>query len=182
MEDAANTLYYVVCWTLGDHQRYVLWRDGGNQPDEYFTLQAPAGPKLLAARSRPALRRAAHTHQLSVADDETQVVSLHVTLAALSALRPGRPVSARTARLLLDTWNALDDLAISVNDAFMPPSAAQDQALKAAYEKLFWGLNLPAVTPTGRAYHPILKDDERHATRALLRPAIARAECHLFGD
>ena len=53
----------------------------------------------------------------------------------------------------LNTWNFLDDLAGLPEGAEAPYTRLSRDAA-ACYDKLFWGSNLPAVTPPGERFEP----------------------------
>ena len=59
----------------------------------------------------------------------------------------------------LAAWNLFIDVARSVGDAGAT-YLASDSALGHEYEKLFFGNNLPAMTPPGEHYTPTWTDDE----------------------
>jgi hypothetical protein len=59
----------------------------------------------------------------------------------------------------LAAWNLFIDVARSVGDAGAA-YLASDSVLGHAYEKLFFGNNLPAMTPPGEHYTPTWTDDE----------------------
>ena len=61
----------------------------------------------------------------------------------------------------------------------MTSEMSRQGEVDSAYEKLFYGNNLPAVTPEGTSFHPLLGDGERAALRALLRSAVSSAEDYL---
>lgn len=169
--------YYVVRWVLADGERYLLWRDGGSEPDEYALVRGSS--KILVARCAQALAEAARLSGLSVLEAEAQVIDLQTVRSVLDSLRPGRPLSERSARVLLEAWNALEDLASSLGSSFMTSEASEKEEAKSAYDKLFYGNNLPAVTPPGSSCHPLLSDRERSVLRTLLRNAIFMAEACL---
>jgi uncharacterized protein YegJ (DUF2314 family) len=56
----------------------------------------------------------------------------------------------------LDAWNLFTDLSLSAGGDFDPD---QDQTL-GIYDKLFWGNNLPAMTPEGEHYTPVWSSKE----------------------
>ncbi|PEJ59072.1 hypothetical protein CN692_06220 [Bacillus sp. AFS002410] len=59
----------------------------------------------------------------------------------------------------LDFWNLITDLAYSVGDNFY--GDAKEEAIHKVYDKLFWGNNLPAVTPKGKKFKPVLEYKQR---------------------
>ncbi len=61
----------------------------------------------------------------------------------------------------------------------MTSEMSQQEEAKSAYDKLFYGNNLPAITPEDSKCHPLLNDRERAVLRTLLRNAISRAESYI---
>lgn len=57
----------------------------------------------------------------------------------------------------LATWNLFTDVASSVRDVIFDRDLQKNNFI---YKKLFWGNNLPAVTPLGKHYEPIWTDGE----------------------
>jgi len=57
---------------------------------------------------------------------------------------------------VLASWNLFDDIFRSINLEFSTKSKLENQV----YDKLFWGNNLPAVTPKGKKYEPIWSKEE----------------------
>ena len=56
---------------------------------------------------------------------------------------------------ILDCWNMLSDATRSLGSAAPSPSGTTDVC-----DKLFWGCNLPAVTPPGKHFTPEWSDGE----------------------
>ena len=76
---------------------------------------------------------------------------------------------------LLNAWNMLADIHASrgkTNDLL----SNADQRGGAIYEKLFWGCNLPAVTPEGQKFEPIWSVEECRSLAQLLRLGLAELE------
>lgn len=53
----------------------------------------------------------------------------------------------------LDLWNMVGDIANSLNINFI--GNKRTKHISKIYDKLFWGCNLPAITPEGKEYIPI---------------------------
>lgn len=168
---------YPVCWVLADGERHLLWRNGGAKPDEY--VRARQSHNILVARSVRGLSRAARSSGFELSEEKPQVIDLRVIRTVLRSIRPGRPLSKRSASVLLEAWNALEDLERSIGQPFMTSKAFRKEAIDAVYEKLFFGLNLPPVTPAGCCYHPVLSEYERAALRSILRKGLSAAESFL---
>ncbi len=69
----------------------------------------------------------------------------------------------------LAAWNLFTDLAVSVEDITFD---CQSQLTNNIYDKLFWGNNLPAVTPGGKHYQPIWTDEELEILHKILNDGL----------
>ncbi len=65
---------------------------------------------------------------------------------------------------LLTVWNFLDDVSVSVNGNF----DSKKKRTSKIYDKIFFGNNLPAITPKGESYEPIWSKAERDVIREVL--------------
>ncbi|MDE6780434.1 MAG: hypothetical protein K2J40_03120 [Ruminococcus sp.] len=70
---------------------------------------------------------------------------------------------------LIDFWNLFSDIAYSVGKELEP---IKTRRINRCYNKLFWGLNLPAVTPEGCEYEPIFTKRERKLIREIMRTGL----------
>lgn len=68
-------------------------------------------------------------------------------------------------------WNFLEDLAASLPEQQSPYQSASKNATD-VYSKLFFGSNLPAVTPVGEQYIPSWTEDELGELRDVLAAGI----------
>lgn len=68
---------------------------------------------------------------------------------------------------LLDAWNFCDDLA-DLHHGPPTPYKRWSRAAQGCYQKLFWGCNLPSVTPPGKRFDPVWRRDELSAIRRVL--------------
>lgn len=78
-------------------------------------------------------------------------------------------------RLLLDIWNLAGDVARSVSEAFEDRGGALDEI----YDKLFFGSNLPSMTPPGERYQPEWATDELSLLRGRIAAAIDLIRSHV---
>jgi hypothetical protein len=134
----AMTPAYFCLWYRLDHtDGYLIWFS--NDQDGVVTQPDGIVPSF---RDQEALRAYAASHQLML--EETAPL-LHDLDAVARWLR--RSLSADVdCDALLTAWNLFGDLAASVNADF---DRDRDRTQR-VYEKLFWGNNLPAVTPPGK--------------------------------
>ena len=161
-----DELLFVVCLTKSGRRQYLLWRDGGDAPDGYAVL--PKTGNILAASSLEAILALASKHHLNVSTRKPQFIDLDLVFGVLSRLRPSRRVSKHASEVLLECWNALEDLARSAG--VEPQALSSDPGhVNKIYEKLFLGNNLPAMKEGEREYQPHLDRDELFLLRRLLR-------------
>ena len=165
---STQELGYVVCLMAGGRQYFLLWQDGGTAPDKYVLL--PKTSQFLLARTTEALFESATKLGVQVADQSPALVDMDRVFRALATLRSGRAPSLQTCQLLLDGWNTLEDMARSIQ--ILPDeqqSEDEREILGKVYDKLFYGNNLPAVTPANRNYSPLFSSIERKVMRRYLR-------------
>lgn len=74
------------------------------------------------------------------------------------------PTSDDTCAQLLKAWNLLGDIARSVNASLDDRGPEADKC----YDKLFYGNNLPSITPPGEHYSPYFDDDEQRLITEIL--------------
>ena len=83
-------------------------------------------------------------------------------------MHPNLPDVALDCNQILAAWNLFGDVARSTGEiggAFNE----SDQSLNAIYDKIFYGCNLPSITPEGEAYTPSWSRKELDAIRELLK-------------
>lgn len=74
------------------------------------------------------------------------------------------PASDDTCAQLLNAWNLLGDIACSVNASLDDRGPETDKC----YDKLFYGNNLPSITPPGEHYSPLFDDHEQRVISEIL--------------
>jgi hypothetical protein len=74
-------------------------------------------------------------------------------------------------REFLNAWNFLDDLTGLHTKADMPHTRLS-RAAAGEYDKLFWGNNLPAVTPPGERFEPTWSPEELAAIRGVFESGL----------
>lgn len=68
-------------------------------------------------------------------------------------------------QVFLEAWNLFSDIASAVQGK---QAHIDDQKESRIYEKLFWGNNLPALTPPGKHYAPVWTKSEVGRLRSVL--------------
>ncbi|MDE5621250.1 MAG: hypothetical protein K2O29_08370 [Ruminococcus sp.] len=66
---------------------------------------------------------------------------------------------------LIDFWNIFSDIAYSVGKELEP---VRTKCSDKCFNKLFWGLNLPVVTPENCEYEPVFTKRERKLIREII--------------
>lgn len=165
----SGRLHYVVCLRTTNQDWHLLWKDGGSKPDRYVAL--PRSSKFLLAKTRSGLAKLATERGIAVSNQLAHVVDIAGMHRALTRLRPDRPLSEHTAQVLLESWNALEDMGRSIEAAPIPADPAIKDEAQRVYDKLFYGNNLPSVTPAGSSYQVTLTSRELDALRKAMRGA-----------
>jgi hypothetical protein len=83
--------------------------------------------------------------------------------------------------VFLNAWNFLDDLSGLQTEADTP-YLRLSRAGTDCYNKLFWGNNLPAVTPTGERFDPVWSPEELAELSQLFEDGLRVLEAELGGS
>lgn len=161
---------------MGGQPYFVLWQEGEKEPDRY--ILESGSQRLLWARTIETLLEHAAKRRLEVVDQEVHCVDMDAVFKVLTHLRSDRTASQRSCEHLLSGWNSVEDLAKSLDIPLKDFESDEKEILHTAYDRTFWGNNLPAVTPAGQSYHPLFPKEERKAMgrylRSLWREILAR--------
>src|ERR1019366_6100427 len=149
--------FFVLPFQLGEMERYVLWFTG-----EIDGVLTDGDGHIAAFLSAKAATIFANDRKLQVAPESSALVDLRWIQE--NSLTPDNIDSVNA----LNAWNFFADVAASLPDKGAP-FIAQDRRLNATYDKLFWGNNLPSVTPAGECYEPAWSGEEVVEMQALLR-------------
>jgi len=136
--------YYLYQIRLDGTDRYLIWY---TDDQDGFLLCAEA--RACCFDSAESARAFTAREQVNVGPDPA-VLDLDEVQKWLEAAT----IDDVDCVLLLNAWNTFTDMAASTGRTFEPPD------LDRIYEKLFWGNNLPPVTPPGEHFTPAWTDDE----------------------
>lgn len=139
---------------FGEHSEFLLWYEDENGEDCVYTLNN----KVQEFETENEARECA------------EYLGLNCTGACIyDAERLKKWIETHEkdtdCRLLLDFWNIFGDIAYSVGMRFEPVRTRRSNKV---YSKLFFGLNLPAMTPPGEKYVPLWTKKERKLLRELM--------------
>ena len=142
--------YYPYWYRLDGADAYLLWRtdDSSESTAPDGVLLDDAG-RMVTSRHLDQLRDYAARRGLPVAAEvNPKPLDLDVVDQWLEAARKTN-VDCET---FLEAWNLFSDLASTVAGRL---AHIDDRKQDRIYNKLFWGNNLPAVTPPGKHYEPL---------------------------
>jgi hypothetical protein len=161
-------LHYIECWILRRQKVFLLWC-GSNvgQDEDYFVhVEVNGIDRLLITRNIQELVNYADANDLKL--DSRSKVDLELDFDRLrnilSKLKPGKEISTKEAEVLLNSWNMFNDISYSLDRSILQINVRSRKYSKKEifhiYDKIFWGNNLPPVTPQGEEYHPIFLKKE----------------------
>lgn len=140
--------YYLLPFLLDRAAGVLIWYNNDRDGILVDTHQS-----LLAFRTPTAADAYAQQHTLLIQPSETTPHDFDAVTYWIAQ----DPCSPRIAcQPFLAMWNLLTDAATSIGVSF----EQQDALTKQIYDKLFWGTNLPAVTPSGQSYTPLWTEAE----------------------
>lgn len=145
--------HFALRYRLGSRDRDLIWfshLDDRSDEDHDGVFVAPGGSMPCFA-SLQELRAYAEAQALTPLDDGSH--RLHDLDVLACWLHSKRRTRARhvDCPAFLSAWNLFADLSLSLGASF----DADHRRTQRVYDKLFWGNNLPALTPPGRFYVPI---------------------------
>lgn len=136
---------------FGDCSDFLIWYEDENSKDRVYT----SGGKVVSFWKKEEARQKAE--KLGITVSETcfyDVERLDYWIAMHQ--------KEIACEFLIDFWNLFSDIAYSVGKELEP---IKTRRLNRCYNKLFRGLNLPAVTPEVCEYEPIFTKRERKLIR-----------------
>jgi hypothetical protein len=141
--------YFPLLYRLDSAERYLIWMS-----NEHDSVVVDADGLVPSFGNITALRQFAEINDYSL---ETEEPVLHDLDWAVGWRIPQTvPVDCVKA---LEAWNLFDDIAASIpsrGDGFESFKSQYSEI----YDKLFWGNNLPSMTPEGERYVPEWSRDE----------------------
>lgn len=139
--------------------RFLIWCD--DQSGNHYLRD---GDDLIVGDSLDALRNMLAEKSKEVDWGSSCVIDLDHLLNDFEAVSIEHTSGKNQNSLFLDVWNFFEDL-IRTFELEQNFSRFRTPCLDKVYEKIFWGCNLPAVTPEGKSYSPLWADSEIEAWR-----------------
>jgi hypothetical protein len=145
--------YFIFPYRISVEDGYLVWvsDDEDSKMDHFVTDESE---KIPSFSSLPDLKHFATLRGFVLTPSVRRPLDLDDITGWLSKTR-----EMPDCHELLDAWNAFSDISASFeqNESVF---AKLNFASKAIYDKLFWGSNLPAVTPAGQQYDPVWSESE----------------------
>ncbi len=165
--NALESIYATYPILLDDRIVYAIWFDG-----DYSGFNLTQSGEIAAFPSEAAAREFAIVLAKGLPIETTDLLNLDVCKKWMA-----KP-SARSVNCsaFLRAYDAASDYRNSIARANLDLG---DKSHLRVLDKLFWGCNLPAVTPKGKSYIPIWTKKEVKELRTMLEECIAVFEAKL---
>jgi hypothetical protein len=151
--------YFALLYRLGGQRRYMIWVSNDT---DYVAVNAEG--LLLSFPSLATLRQYADAKGWPIEPEEPILHDLDAV--ASWVLATDSPVNCVET---LAAWNLFCDVANSVSSPNKKSFEMLNSQLgRPIYDKLFWGNNLPAMTPEGEHFVPAWSKQEVKSIAALL--------------
>ncbi len=151
---------YPYAYIYRNRKTILLW-ETSEKPDSF---KLDMNGKLIQSSSIGELEKRLPKHMKNVHWGECAEINFDKFWIALRNLRKDRASSPKTCEILLDGWNFIEDMGRTFQqDTIM--KRLKTKVLNKAYDKIFTGNNLHAVTPNGRSYSPLWIKSEMKAIR-----------------
>ena len=150
-----NRQYYILWFRLDVQNSYLIWF--GDEDDGVVTDAIGKVPCFLKTDD---LLRYASSLNLPIKAEEPILHDLDFVASWLKT----KNAETVDCDIFLAAWNLFDDVSRSVGGNFN----ADHKLTAKIYEKLFWGNNIPAVTPEGEHYEPTWTNQELMIMREIL--------------
>jgi hypothetical protein len=157
-------LHYPLWYRLGNKDRYLIWFNAVEDGDLDGVVLG-TDSKVPIFVSLQALSDYAQAERIVLEQSEPILHNLDVVVRWLRIKRskPEGP-TAVDCNAFLAAWNLFADFSRSVGGNF----DADKPRTQKIYDKLFWGNNLPSMTPTGKWYVPLWRRREKRIIREVM--------------
>ncbi len=154
---------YPYAYIYRGQRTILIW-----QSNNIDTFKITSDSRLLQYRTLSTMKRKLKTAAAKIHWAEYAEIDYHKFFTALKNLRAEKASSAKTCYALLEGWNFIEDMSRTFN-LKKDLKRLRSRLLNKSYEKLFYGCNLPSVTPEGKSYSPLWTTEEISAMRAEFR-------------
>ena len=163
--------YYLCEFRLDGRRLYIVWYS-----DDKDGLVRFKNGKIVSFAGMHEVREFCHANGMSLVPEPAAVYDFDVIAQwcdhpAAESIDPPS---------FLNAWNMLRDANSLKSDVLNLCDISESRADK-VYEKLFFGNNLPAMTPEGAGYEPIWSQDEMETLSCIYRLGLAELRAALDG-
>lgn len=151
--------YYIYWFQLDGENLYLIF-----YYDEKDGVLIDEKNRVLVFKGTNSLLQFASVKEITVDVEYPNLVNLDIIANWLESKDENR-IDCSTFN---NAWNLFADVAFSVNADF----DSNKEKTKKIYGKLFWGCNLPSVTPEGKYYEPIWDEVELELMRDVLKSGL----------
>jgi hypothetical protein len=151
-----NIEMYPYCYIYKGRKTFLVWQ---TKEDDRDTFKLDRDNRLISSKSERGLRSLLGTESKRLKWSEGAQIDFDHFWNALRRLKVGRSSSERSCKIQLDGWNFIEDL-VRTFGLTETTKGLHSPLLKKVYDKLFYGNNLPAVTPKGKSYTPVWLREE----------------------
>lgn len=153
--------YHILPFRLADQDLYLIWIF-----DKIDKVYLNKKGRIPTFKSKKAIKAYAKKKGLPKLTKEDYV--LHDMDQILAWIKkPKRTIHCNN---YLSVWNLLTDVAYSLNRPFKGDQ--KKKTINKIYDKLFFGSNLPSVTPEGKKYRPTWSKKEKRILAKIMKAGI----------
>lgn len=165
IEDIKGTEMYPYTYVYKGKKQIVIWQTNKEGQDSF---KLDSKNCLIISQTEDELRKLLGDDSEKIRWSEGGEINFDKFRTALKNLRTGRASSKETCRVIIDGWNFLEDLARTFGLAD-EIEKLHSTLLNRIYHKMFYGINLPSVTPEGKSYSPLWEHEEIFLLRNAFR-------------
>ncbi|HEX8237240.1 MAG TPA: hypothetical protein VF600_14875 [Abditibacteriaceae bacterium] len=163
--------HFVLWYRLDNKDHYLIWYhevEGDSCLDGVVLDSASKIPIFVAVDE---LQHYARSQEFEIDAEEPRLHNLDIVLKWLKTRRATQTLHCDAC---LTAWNLFADVSRSLSGSF----DADQQRTHKIYQKLFFGSNLPALTPSGKHYIPLWSSQELKIIREVMNNGLALLRAH----
>ncbi|MDH4227964.1 MAG: hypothetical protein OEV59_09510 [Deltaproteobacteria bacterium] len=149
-------------------RRIVVWvtdEDAGDVPGEDDVFMVDSFGDLICAKNRKDLKKILGKSFGKVLWEGEGVYNFDRFWSGLSTLKSGKVVPVKVCDVIIDGWNFIEDVMWTFFRNKREGSKLWTNVPGRVYQKFFYGINLPAITPEGKHYDAVFTGEEIRALR-----------------
>ncbi|MGH9523701.1 MAG: hypothetical protein ACRD3E_14325 [Terriglobales bacterium] len=150
--------YFPLLYRFRREERFLIWIS-----DDTDSVATDADGQVISFASIGVLRGYAEAMQWRVENEDPLLHDIDFIAAWVAA-----PVEPLDCVQVLNAWNLFTDIATSLSSPRSVAFKALHSNSRGEYDKIFWGNNLPAVTPEGERFVPSWSPSELNTVAQVL--------------